>query len=299
MTSGVATVGVTYDGEDVQRGDLGIFLEVVRGLNESPDVRGVDIVVPGAVGRVARNRIADRMVIELRGIVRGGTQAPTSLPRKVGARTILAAFAASGSSSIEVESPAGLAVGSLVLISGGQRTVASITGNTLGLNTALGSDHAVGEPVEEVTAETTLAAGTVPGATSIVVVSANGIMAGDYLQIGMGASAGIREVSVVAGTTLTLSQSLALAHGAGEMVREVSYTPDTVARASFRGRMQEIRYLFRPTRSPASLVVSLEDGTTATIAARPTSIVVVERVPSQIAEVSVELESVAPDWVIT
>jgi hypothetical protein len=71
VTNAVAVIGLTYDGTDVQQSGFGIFLEIVRGLNETPEVRGTDTVVPGRAGRIARNRVADRLPIELRGIVMG------------------------------------------------------------------------------------------------------------------------------------------------------------------------------------------------------------------------------------
>lgn len=71
MTNAAAPIGLTANSTDVQDADLGIFLEIVRGLNESPSVRGTDTIVPGLAGRVARNRVADVLTIELRGIVTG------------------------------------------------------------------------------------------------------------------------------------------------------------------------------------------------------------------------------------
>lgn len=71
MTSAVATIGVVFDGTDVQEID-GIFLELVSGLTgEGLSVRGVDVTIPGLAGRVARLRRADVRRIELRGFVRG------------------------------------------------------------------------------------------------------------------------------------------------------------------------------------------------------------------------------------
>lgn len=44
---------------------------VVRGLDDSPEVRGEDTVIPGTAGRVARSRVRDRHVIEIEGYVVG------------------------------------------------------------------------------------------------------------------------------------------------------------------------------------------------------------------------------------
>jgi hypothetical protein len=69
VTSGVAVVGLTYDGSDIQLSDLSIFLEIRRGLNEAPSVRGVDTIVPARAGRIAQSRINDMLSIELYGQV--------------------------------------------------------------------------------------------------------------------------------------------------------------------------------------------------------------------------------------
>jgi len=71
VTTDAAVIGLTYDATDLQEADLGIFLEIVRGLSEPPAVRGVDTVVPSLAFRVPRARIADYLVLELRGFVRG------------------------------------------------------------------------------------------------------------------------------------------------------------------------------------------------------------------------------------
>lgn len=75
MSSGAAVIGLTYDGTDIQQADYGIFLEIVRGLNEPPQVRGIDTVVPGLPGRVPRNRVVDVLTLELRGFVTGDGRA--------------------------------------------------------------------------------------------------------------------------------------------------------------------------------------------------------------------------------
>lgn len=70
MSTAAAPVGLTYRGTDIQDLD-GIFLEIVRGLVEIPEVRGVDLVVPSRQGQIRRNRVRHRMPIELRGWIRG------------------------------------------------------------------------------------------------------------------------------------------------------------------------------------------------------------------------------------
>lgn len=71
MTNAVAVIGLTFDATDIQQDPIGIFLEIIHGLNESPSVRGVDTVIPSMIGRVARNRKADTWRIELHGYVAG------------------------------------------------------------------------------------------------------------------------------------------------------------------------------------------------------------------------------------
>lgn len=148
MTTPVAVVGLTYDGTDVQDADLGLFLEIVKGLNETPEVRGTDTTVPGLDGRIPRNRVTDRLAIELRGML---------------------------------------------------------------------------------------------------------------MATGMDESA---------------------------------------QRSDFATMRQQVRMLFDPTKMPADLVAELEDGSTATISARPLPTLLWRQGPPGYAELSVELESVDPDWVI-
>jgi hypothetical protein len=69
VTSPVAVVTLTYDAEDIQRADLGVFLRIVHGLNEPPSVRGTDSIVPALGGRVEGLRKNDVVAIELDGIV--------------------------------------------------------------------------------------------------------------------------------------------------------------------------------------------------------------------------------------
>jgi hypothetical protein len=64
-------IPVTFDGEILQRDDLGIFLYLTSGLFEPPSVRGVDVMVPHLDGRVDRPRRVDRLTITLAGHVLG------------------------------------------------------------------------------------------------------------------------------------------------------------------------------------------------------------------------------------
>jgi hypothetical protein len=71
VTNFAAVIGLSFDSTDIQQNPIGIFLEIKRGLYEGPEVRGEDTVVPARTGRIARNRMADRWVIELEGYVSG------------------------------------------------------------------------------------------------------------------------------------------------------------------------------------------------------------------------------------
>jgi hypothetical protein len=70
MASDAAIIGLTYRAVDIQDVN-GIFLEIVRGLVEVVEPRGVDLVVPSRSGQIVRNRVGHRIGIELRGWIRG------------------------------------------------------------------------------------------------------------------------------------------------------------------------------------------------------------------------------------
>lgn len=78
MTSPAAVVGVTYAGTDLQLSDLSIFLEIKSGLDETPSVRGSDVVVPALAGRITGNRINDVLVVTLEGWVRADPTTTTT-----------------------------------------------------------------------------------------------------------------------------------------------------------------------------------------------------------------------------
>lgn len=84
-------------------------------------------------------------------------------------------------------------------------------------------------------------------------------------------------------------QGYVLAHGAT--------VADTVA--NYRASVEALRALFDPTLTPGELELTLEDGGTGLINARTLDLNMTERVPSHVAEVRVQLESVDPTWVIT
>lgn len=67
---------------------------------------------------------------------------------------------------------------------------------------------------------------------------------------------------------------------------------------SFWDLVATLRALFDPTDSPASLVATLPNGTTATILARTLPTMVWDQTLPALARVTIELESVAPTWTI-
>jgi hypothetical protein len=71
MTNPYAAIPLTYDAIDLQQADFGIYLWIARGLNEPPEVRGKDVVVPGRDGQIPRNRRSDTLRIDLVGEVFG------------------------------------------------------------------------------------------------------------------------------------------------------------------------------------------------------------------------------------
>jgi hypothetical protein len=71
---GLVLYAATYDGVSlvtVVAGMPRMLIGLVRGLDDAPEVRGSDTIIPGAAGRVPRTRVRDRWVIELAGPVGG------------------------------------------------------------------------------------------------------------------------------------------------------------------------------------------------------------------------------------
>lgn len=66
--------GATYRGTNLVQLSSGkprMVIRCVSGLDNGPQVRGVDTVIPGLAGRVPRNRIRDVRKIELEGFIQG------------------------------------------------------------------------------------------------------------------------------------------------------------------------------------------------------------------------------------
>ena len=68
----IVTGGLVWDrGSLYQLQTDKVFFELVQGYDAFPEVRGEDDVIPGRAGRDRRNRVDDRLIIELRGWVQG------------------------------------------------------------------------------------------------------------------------------------------------------------------------------------------------------------------------------------
>lgn len=68
------------------------------------------------------------------------------------------------------------------------------------------------------------------------------------------------------------------------------------SQAFYRARVRYLNDLYDTARLPADLVLELEDGSTATISARPLNMIFNERVVSEWADLTVELVSTDPNW---
>ena len=71
MTYGAYPTSITANGTDLTRSDGRLIFRVTRGINEVPEVRGQDVIVPGLGGRIPMTRRLDRLIIEAAGMVMG------------------------------------------------------------------------------------------------------------------------------------------------------------------------------------------------------------------------------------
>lgn len=71
MSNAAAAIGLTYRALDLQEQPFGIFLEIVQGMNDVAEVRGVDVTVPALEGQIEASRVKHIRNIELRGYVAG------------------------------------------------------------------------------------------------------------------------------------------------------------------------------------------------------------------------------------
>lgn len=71
MADLAAVHDLTFDSTSFQTDPIGVHVEITRGLNESPAVRGEDDVVASLAGRVSYPRLDDILAIEGEGVVLG------------------------------------------------------------------------------------------------------------------------------------------------------------------------------------------------------------------------------------
>lgn len=82
MPNPYAAVAASFDGEDLQHADFGLFLEIREGLGRIPGLRGDDVPHPGLPGRRARNRIPNVLPIELTGWMQEPTLSDFAIARR-------------------------------------------------------------------------------------------------------------------------------------------------------------------------------------------------------------------------
>lgn len=71
MTSPVAVIGLVWDGHDLCRPDLDLFFDMADGLDNLPEVRGEDQLVPFRAGRLSSSRLPHRRPIVANGHAAG------------------------------------------------------------------------------------------------------------------------------------------------------------------------------------------------------------------------------------
>lgn len=71
MPHNALAIAITADGVDLTRSDGTLLFRITRGINEVPEVRGADTIVPSLNGRIPRSRRLDRLIIEAEGLVMG------------------------------------------------------------------------------------------------------------------------------------------------------------------------------------------------------------------------------------
>lgn len=66
-------MAATYNGTSIQVANYSLWFDVRKGLKESAEVRGINTTIPGAVGEIPRNRVKDRLEIELYGWIKAAS----------------------------------------------------------------------------------------------------------------------------------------------------------------------------------------------------------------------------------
>lgn len=69
MTLPARLASLTYKSTSLQRADLSVHLDIVEGLNDGVDVRGIDTVIPGLEGVTPRSRKRGARHIQLLGVI--------------------------------------------------------------------------------------------------------------------------------------------------------------------------------------------------------------------------------------
>lgn len=87
MTSPFTPIPITFDGTNLQPTDLSFCFWIVSGLNETPEVRGVDVTVPALAGRIESNRMNDVLPLVLEGFVRADPSTTTTAAAQSSYRT--------------------------------------------------------------------------------------------------------------------------------------------------------------------------------------------------------------------
>lgn len=83
---------LTADGDSIQEDPIGVWLELTRGIDELPAVRGADQLVPRSAGRIPRARVADHLSLELEGVVLGVPDFPDDPDGSISYRTKMLAL---------------------------------------------------------------------------------------------------------------------------------------------------------------------------------------------------------------
>jgi len=78
MAHAAVATAIVANGTDLTRSDGRLIFYVTRGLDEVPEVRGEDTIVPSLNGRIPRSRRLDRFPIEAMGWVMGAGSGETA-----------------------------------------------------------------------------------------------------------------------------------------------------------------------------------------------------------------------------
>lgn len=71
VANAALATSIVANGVDLTRSDGRLLFYVTRGIDDVPEVRGQDVIVPGLGGRIPMNRRLDRLIVEAHGMVMG------------------------------------------------------------------------------------------------------------------------------------------------------------------------------------------------------------------------------------